>query len=187
MKKLLIALAAVAVAAGVQAASFNWKTSATGKVYNPGTETLLASATAYLFDSSAVTQGSLVTAFAAGGLDLSTKGAASSQSIASGAIAAKAFEDGTAVGDTLTAYFATIVTIDSKDYLFISDTVNGNGVEGKTTTLSFNAKTASQAAAFDAAGGYSAGGWYTAAVPEPTSGLLMLLGMAGLALRRRRA
>ena len=29
--------------------------------------------------------------------------------------------------------------------------------------------------------------WQTAAVPEPTSGLLMLLGMAGLALRRRRA
>lgn len=29
--------------------------------------------------------------------------------------------------------------------------------------------------------------WQAAAVPEPTSGLLMLLGMAGLALRRRRA
>ena len=29
--------------------------------------------------------------------------------------------------------------------------------------------------------------WSTGAVPEPTSGLLMLLGMAGLALRRRRA
>ncbi len=29
--------------------------------------------------------------------------------------------------------------------------------------------------------------WSAAAVPEPTSGLLMLLGMAGLALRRRRA
>ena len=29
--------------------------------------------------------------------------------------------------------------------------------------------------------------WSTAAVPEPTSGLLMLLGIAGLALRRRRA
>ena len=29
--------------------------------------------------------------------------------------------------------------------------------------------------------------WQAAAVPEPTSGLLVLLGMAGLALRRRRA
>ena len=32
----------------------------------------------------------------------------------------------------------------------------------------------------------TAGGWYSA-VPEPTSGLLLLLGMAGLALKRKRA
>ena len=37
------------------------------------------------------------------------------------------------------------------------------------------------------ASGTTATAWSTAAVPEPTSGLLMLLGMAGLALRRRRA
>ena len=33
----------------------------------------------------------------------------------------------------------------------------------------------------------TAGNWHTMAVPEPTSALLMLLGMAGLALKRKRA
>ena len=44
-------------------------------------------------------------------------------------------------------------------------------------------------AAFDIAdvGSHTAGNWTAVAAPEPTSGLLMLLGMAGLALRRRRA
>ena len=41
---------------------------------------------------------------------------------------------------------------------------------------------------FTASGVFSASTpWQTAGVPEPTSGLLMLLGVAGLALRRRRA
>lgn len=186
MKKLMTVLAMAAIAGSVQAASFSWKTAATGKVYNPGTTDLLASATAYLFDASAVSQSSLVTAFATGGLDLSTMGSLSSKDISNGAIASTTFSDSTPVGGTLNSYFAIIVSIDGKDYLFISDATTASGQEGKTNTISFNAKAASQAGALDASAGYSVGGWY-AAVPEPTSGLLLLLGVAGLALKRKRA
>jgi len=37
----------------------------------------------------------------------------------------------------------------------------------------------------DGTGAYSGDGWY--AIPEPTSGLLLLIGMAGLVLKRKRA
>ena len=33
----------------------------------------------------------------------------------------------------------------------------------------------------------SVGGWFATTIPEPTSGMLVLLGLAGLALRRRRS
>jgi len=42
-----------------------------------------------------------------------------------------------------------------------------------------------------ASDGWQGAGWYSVAtpspIPEPTSGLLMLLGVAGLALKRKRA
>ena len=42
-------------------------------------------------------------------------------------------------------------------------------------------------AVFQRVGEVGAANWSTMAAPEPTSGLLMLLGMAGLALKRKRA
>ena len=53
--------------------------------------------------------------------------------------------------------------------------------------FSFDHDGAFEGNVFNAADGYVTGGYYqTEIIPEPTSGLLLLLGVAGLALRRRR-
>ena len=67
-------------------------------------------------------------------------------------------------------------TIEDGDKVFTSATKAGNALATATATVQFgNMATATQ----------NASNW--AAVPEPTSGLLLLLGMAGLALKRKRA
>ena len=184
MKKLIIALAAVVVATAVQAASFDWKTGTTGKVYEAGTTTLLASGTAYIFDAASVSQQAVLTAF----LDDKTwtTGNLHSKSVSSGAIAAtkgEAFSYG--VADTTYNFYVALVNGDS---IFISDTVSVTAPNISYETAQFNLKSASQAAVteLEKTGSFAGGGWYTAA-PEPTSGLLLLLGMAGLALKRKRA
>lgn len=70
----------------------------------------------------------------------------------------------------------TTSTLDDYSYLTIAN--DGPTVEGIS-------KIGGGDFAGDTYGAFTATGW--SPVPEPTSGLLMLLGMAGLALRRRRA
>ena len=171
-------------AVAANAATFNWKTSTTGKIYEAGTTTLLGSATAYLFDAGKVGQAAVLAAFDAG-TDISTLAYADTTTVASGVIN-KTFDvpAGYAEGDAFAGYFALVVD----DSIYIAPTVSVETPATGNKIMTFNAKTSSQAAALDISGGYTGAGWYqTAAVPEPTSGLLMLLGMAGLALRRRRA
>ena len=80
-------------------------------------------------------------------------------------------------GDTLSAYF---VIVNGGDFC-----ISSLQSAAATKTLQYSEKTASQAV-LNTTGSYAGAGWY-AAVPEPTSGLLMLVGLAGLALRRHRA
>ena len=73
-------------------------------------------------------------------------------------------------GNSYDFYF----TITDGDYVYTSKTVNKSAQATSTTLIAFGS----------APGTWSGG---SSPIPEPTSGLLMLLGMAGLALRRKRA
>ena len=190
MKKLII-IAAVAMATiATQAAQFKWSTKTGQNVYLPGT-TSSQVMSAYIFDSSAVSQGTMLAYFDANGAIDTSKAlstvSTSSDGKISNTVAGNEFSWGNA-GDTLNAYFVIVTTIDDKDYLFISDIASAEGPGTGAGLLQYSAKTASQATAIEFAAGsasFSRSGWYTQSVPEPTSGLLLLLGMAGLALKRK--
>lgn len=179
MKKIMTALAVVALAASVQAVAFNWKTAATGKIYQAGTTTLLASGTAYLFDSAVVTQQAVLTAVLGGGA-LDALASLSNASVSDGKINSTSFNWGNA-GDELNAFVAIV----DGDKVYIGGIASATGDASVSAALSLKEKDSSQMAAKESAT-FTSAGWYTA-IPEPTSGLLMLVGLAGLALRRRRA
>ena len=174
-------MATTAIAFAANAATYSWATYTGQYVYQAGTSDKLAGVTAYLFDTSAVAQADLVDGILNGGKTFSDFTSLSSTSTStSGSIAKKEFD----AGNSVNVYFAVL----NGDDIYVSSVLSGSGSEVGTTALSFRGTSnASKAAAIQWEGASSlatAGGWYTAA-PEPTSGLLLLLGMAGLALKRK--
>ena len=157
MKKLLVLAAVIVAGVAANAASFKWTAA---NIYgSDGTTKWAGDVSLYAYAASAdVSSATLVDTFS-----ISTAGSVSS----------------TFSSDSLTGgnYYNFYFVIEDNGKTFTSTTKeNVQALATQTSNITFgNMQTATK----------NASNW--AAVPEPTSGLLMLLGMAGLALRRRRA
>ena len=179
MKKLIMAVAIVCAAVASHGASVSWSA---GKIFN-GTEsaTGVGTGTAYLFLASSLSQSDAVSYFADSKISDITGGAIGSYSIADSKVAYNTITDVTAPTSASSFYYIVF----NGDNMLVSDAVTSTyDLVTQIHAVEF-ASSKDYAKALPSTGAYSGAGWY--AVPEPTSGLLMLLGMAGLALRRKRA
>lgn len=179
-----MALAAVALAAGVvNAAAVSW--SVTGIGQDPA-GTAYTGYKLYLCDASVYSASALATDLAAGNFDaLSTTGFVQAT--------AGSVQQGTTTNAKIASSYSGGDYTAGNSYTFYTLVLNGEGPAATYFTISANAtKTAPNAGAmamsFINLSSNAQTAWTaTGAVPEPTSGLLMLLGMAGLALKRKRA
>ena len=165
MKKIMIIAVAIFMATTLQAASFSWKTSGIKAVEGAGLFTGSATLTAYIAGTDTVV-------------------GTWEQTITDGKVAGTSAgyvfsSDDFSAGFKYDFVFVAETTVGGVDYTWTS--TKKTSTAQATATLSLSWFAANHTTGDD----INANGW--SAVPEPTSGLLLLLGVAGLALRRTRA
>ena len=208
MKKLMIALSAAAMAVSSQAAYVSW-TCLT--VQKDGTSLTSGSQYAFFFDSDTAAQTAMAEIAALNGKGataVSTYMADANFSDTKRATAAGAFSVGTSAAnggykmsgtpalptevalglEGNTKYYMFSVIFDTETITDASKFMIASG--GATTTGATTKDATTTGVASFALGAQATTGsktWYAVGTPEPTSAMLLLLGFAGLALRRRRA
>ena len=187
MKKIMIALGAVALCVSANAASIRWVMAG---VTQPESTAAANGYVAYLFASSVsdslastyatVSQSDVIAAIADGTFaSLTSKAITTSKTGTAGNISVANIGNFGA-GDGLTMYS---VIFDADSF----DAASNYATSATEITRNFTSATGTQIASWASFSSTAGQGWQTMAVPEPTSGLLVLLGMAGLALKRKRA
>lgn len=177
MKKLGIALAIAIAAACGNAASVQWSMSS---ITDSPDAAKAAGWAAYFMDASTYDAFTALTGDAVASYVTDKALYSSASKNNRGQIIVQQTDGNYAIGDTISGYmvlFDASSASDAKNYAYTAVNNGTVGDAGANVTMNFGTFASATSAT---------GGWTTTAVPEPTSGLLMLLGMAGLALRRRR-
>lgn len=183
MKKIVMFLAVAAFAVGLQAASVTWTVT---NIFSPADATVKAAigeVTCYLVDDSVVSQSAMSSYLGGSATDKSSYIAGKSVTSSANNLAGKlsVTADLGALADGTYTYYTVIV---AGDKAVVGSTVSATITSvGDPMMGSFNAKTLTTGTWTSIAGSTPVDP--PSGTPEPTSGLLLLVGGALLALRRK--